>query len=188
MGDGGAALAHSGGGAGLVIGALAELAVTGSEEDLPLAGMGYGALGGWLLGATTAMHIDPPANRVLTIDLGLALGGLAGASAASPLLFDENSPGEVRGWAAAAGGGMLAGGAVAWYLSRDEPTLPDEADKPEQERDATAFVYRWGMVQPVVLGGPMVRPTTPARTGLPMGMGQARLPAAPGLGWHAILW
>ena len=117
--------------------------------------------------------------------LAPALGGLAGASAASPLLFDENSPGEVRGWAAAAGGGMLAGGAVAWYLSRDEPTEPAPS---EAERDATALVYQWGVVQPVVLGGPMVRRTTPARTGLPGGVGQARLPAAPGLGWHAILW
>ena len=185
MGDGGATLAHSGGGAGLMIGALAELVVTGSEEKVPLAGMGYGALGGWLLGATAAMHIDPPADRVLTIDLGLALGGLAGASAASPLLFDENSPSEVRGWAAAAGGGMLAGGAVAWYLSRDEPTEPAS---PQAERDATALVYRWGVVQPVVLGGTMIRPKAPARTGLPVGVGESRLPAAPGLGWHAILW
>jgi hypothetical protein len=185
MGYGGASLAHSGGGAGLVVGALTELAVTGSEEEVPLSGMGYGALGGWLLGTSAAMLIRPPADRVLTIDLGIVLGGLAGASAASPLLFDETTPNDVRGWAAAAGGGMLAGGAVAWYLTRDDS---DPEPAPDEPTDATALVYRWGSVHPLVLGGPAVRPSGPAQSGLPAGVGEARMPAAPGLGWYGVLW
>lgn len=185
MGDGGATLAHSGGGAGLVVGALAELAVTGSEEDVPLAGMGYGAMAGWLIGATSAVHIRPPADQVLTIDLGVVLGGLAGASAASPLLFDETSAAEVRGWVAAASGGMLAGGVVAWYLSRDdEATASDRSSGAEGSR----LVYRMGIPQPALIGAPVPSTTAAGHADLEAALRRTRWSAAPGLEWHGVLW
>jgi len=133
MGDGGAVLAHSGGALGLIVGGLGEFAVSGDTETLPFGGTGYGAAAGWLLasGAATLWHPDP--GRVLLIDLGLLLGGLVGASAASPLLFDEPNTDKTRGWVAATGGGLVAGGVVAaWLSSPDEP-------EPAQQTSSTAL-------------------------------------------------
>lgn len=125
MDAGGAVLAHSGGATGMVVGGLAELAVTGNNDDFPFGGMGYGAAGGWLAASAAAMLFEPEASDVLVVDLGLLLGGLAGASAASPLLFDEPSDDKTRGWVAATGGGLLLGGAAAlFFLPDDEPPPP----------------------------------------------------------------
>jgi hypothetical protein len=146
MGDGGAVLAHSGGALGLIVGGLTEFAVTGVSDEVPFAGMGYGAATGWLLASTTAIHFHPDAIRTLTIDLGIALGGLAGASAASPLLFEEPSPDKTRGWVAATGGGLIAGGVLAWWLSR-----PDDAS----EARAPAWL-RYAIPRPTLVG---VRPS-----------------------------
>lgn len=189
MGDGGAALAHTGGGVGTVIGGLAELATTGSDENVPLAGMGYGAMAGWLVGSATAIHIHPPADRVLTISVGTALGGLAGASAASPLLFDEASPGEVRGWVGAAGGGLIAGAGIAWYLSEDDPEQADDADESEPRGHPRDVVYQWGLVQPALITMPASRPLSheEGRQADPTPL-EARLPPAAGVRWQAVLW
>ena len=83
IGDGSAALAHSGAGVGMAYGALTEVAVRGSASELPLAGMGYGAMGGWLVASSAAMLFEPSVSTVALVDLGAGLGGLVGASAAS---------------------------------------------------------------------------------------------------------
>lgn len=125
MNDGGAVLAHSGGAGGLVIGGLTELAVTGDTETLPLAGLGYGAAGGWLVASAAATLFRPRAVDVLVLDLGGLLGGLAGASAASPLLFEKPTVDKTRGWVAATGGGLLAGTVTAaFFLPGTSETTP----------------------------------------------------------------
>src|SRR5262249_23656087 len=108
MGDGGAVVAHSGGGLGLVFGGLTELfarAKPGEEgEDIfktPFAGMGYGAVLGWLGGEALATTVLFRPSRVFAVDLGAVLGGLGGAALGSPLLFNEPSATSQRAWLAA---------------------------------------------------------------------------------------
>ncbi len=126
MESGGAVLAHSGGALGLGFGALTEWFARGSTRDTPFAGMGYGAALGWLAAAgaaTTRVHLSP--MRVLSIDLGAVLGGLAGAALASPLVFDGPSSSDTRGWVAAIGGGALLGaGAALWITRAEKPPTP----------------------------------------------------------------
>ena len=97
----------------------------------------------WLLASATAVHFHPDAVRTLTIDLGILLGGLAGASAASPLLFENVTPAKTRGWVAATGGGLVTGGVLAWWLSR-----PDE---PAEEKSAW---LRYAVPRPALIGTP----------------------------------
>jgi hypothetical protein len=185
MGDGGAALALSGGGAGMLLGGMAEMMVTGSDEAVPLSGMGYGAMGGWLVGAATAIHLHPDASQVLAIDLGVLLGTAGGAAAASPLLLDSPSPAEVRGWIGAAFGGMAAGTALAAWLSSSSPEPEEEAPVPGEPEQV---VVRWGLPMPTILVGsvPSERPSlTPS--GLPRRSDARREPAL-GVAWSAELW
>ncbi|MEM9692035.1 MAG: hypothetical protein AAGA56_05800, partial [Myxococcota bacterium] len=119
MKAGGTVLAHSGGGLGVAVGGLVDFGISGSTEGVPLAGMGYGAAGGWLLASSSAMLFEPRAKAVLIVDLGFLLGGLAGASAASPLLLEDPTADEVRGWVGAAGGGAIAGGVVSLFFLPD---------------------------------------------------------------------
>ncbi len=158
MGDGGAALAHSGGALGLLVGGLAEFAESGKSDEVPHAGMGYGAMGGWLLASALAITYHPDVVQMLTLDVGLLLGGLAGASAASPLLFDEVTADKTRGWVAATGGGMLAGGAIAWWLSLDDDSPADHA-----AGAAARFVSQVGVPLPGIIGLPL----TPGELGQP---------------------
>jgi hypothetical protein len=161
MGDGGAAFAHSGGATGLVVGGLAEMAITGLSDVVPLTGMGYGSAVGWLLASSAAVYFRPDPARVLAVDLGLLLGGLAGASAASPLLVaDDVTHERVAGWVAASGSGLVAGGILAWWLSRPSEPLPEE----------TAELLR--TVLPV-----------PAMIGTPASVGEISA-AGPGLSWQ----
>lgn len=143
MNDGGAVLAHSGGAGGLVIGGLTELAVTGDTETLPLAGLGYGAAGGWLLASASATLFRPNAVDVLILDLGGLLGGLAGASAASPLLFEKPTVDKTRGWVGATGGGIVAGTVTAAFF------LPDGDDAARAREPATGWRY---VPQPSLVG------------------------------------
>lgn len=128
MSNGGAVLAHSGGGLGLAFGGLTEWLVRGDARRLPLAGMGYGAALGWLAAAgaaTTRVHLVPV--RILSIDLGAVLGGLAGAAIASPLVFDGPTSTQTRGWVSAIGGGALLGAGVAAWITRGAKPAKNDA-------------------------------------------------------------
>jgi hypothetical protein len=121
MSEGGALLAHSGGGLGLVLGGLAELAAEGDIYRVPFAGMGYGAGLGWLAAAAAATVVDVSPPRVLAIDLGGIVGGLGGAALGSPLLFGEPTAGQQRAWLGITAGGSLLGAGFAWYMTRGAP-------------------------------------------------------------------
>ncbi len=112
MSDGDAAIAHSGGGLGLLIGSLVELGARGDLRQVPFSGMGYGAGLGWLGAAAlaTQLHVDP--LRVVAVDGGFAIGGLAGAALASPLLLGASSQGRQRAWVGVTAGSAVAGGAA----------------------------------------------------------------------------
>jgi hypothetical protein len=128
VGEGSAVLAHSGGGFGLALGGLTELAVRGDVSQTPFTGMGYGAGLGWLAAAAIATHVEVSASRVLAVDLGALLGGLGGAALASPLMFGTTGPDRRRGWLGATAGASLLGGGMAWYISRS--SSPRNGPKP----------------------------------------------------------
>ncbi|MEZ4219541.1 MAG: hypothetical protein R3B13_01340 [Polyangiaceae bacterium] len=141
MGEGGATLTHSGGAFGLLLGGATQLAIEGTTESTPTRGMGYGAGAGVVVfGAlATKFYISP--SRVLLIDLGATLGGLTGAAATSPLVFgDERTEGKNRAFLASVGAGVIAGGTVAYLMTRPGPSKP-------REPNPTAAVRPWaGMV------------------------------------------
>lgn len=122
MSDGGALMAHSGGGLGVVLGGLTEVAARGEFETTPFAGMGYGAAFGWLAAAAAATQARPPPSRVLAVDLGALLGGLGGAALGSPLVFDAPNEDQQRAWVGATAGGLLVGAGVAWFVTRTDET------------------------------------------------------------------
>jgi len=124
MSEGGALLAHSGGGIGLVLGGVTEALVRGDIGGLPMAGMGYGAGLGWLGAAALATQLQPSASRMAAVDLGALLGGLGGAALGSPLLFGDPTPTQQRAWVGMIGGMTFVGATVGYFLSRpktDEP-------------------------------------------------------------------
>src|SRR5580693_3781950 len=117
--EGGAALTHSGAALGLVIGSFVEFSYKGSTTSSPFTGAGIGSLVGLVGAGTTALFTRLSASRVLLVDLGTGLGGLAGAATGSPLIFQTVTPARTQGFVAATLGGMLVGGATAWFLTRD---------------------------------------------------------------------
>lgn len=119
--QGGAALAHSGGAFGALLGGLTELALHGSTDRTPRQGMGIGAGAGTVLAGALALQLRPSASRVLLVDLGASLGALTGAAAASPLLLvDEESghPSRTRLWLASIVTGTIAGGVLGVWATR----------------------------------------------------------------------
>jgi hypothetical protein len=68
----------------------------------------------------TQVTVSP--SRVLLIDVGVGGGALLGAAAASPLIFQNLTKGNTRGWLSATIGGSVLGGALTWWLTRDTPT------------------------------------------------------------------
>ncbi len=122
MSEGGALMAHSGGGFGLVFGGLTEMFARGDLGRIPLAGMGYGAGLGWLGFAAAATLLKARPSRVLAVNLGAIVGGLGGAALASPLLFDDPTAPESRAWLSITAGSSLLGAGLAWYISRDRPS------------------------------------------------------------------
>jgi hypothetical protein len=127
MGEGGATLSHSGGAFGLFFGGLTQLAIEGSTDDTPTLGMGYGAGAGVLVAGALATQIHVTSSRVLLVDLGIALGGLGGAAAASPLVFgDEVTEPENRLWIGSIAVGALAGGAVTYWITEPSSTRGDQ--------------------------------------------------------------
>jgi hypothetical protein len=119
MDDGDAALAHSGGALGLAYGAAAEYLVNGSTSGTPYTGMGYGAAIGLVGAGVLATQVSLSPSRMLLIDVGAGGGALLGAAAASPLVFENQTEANVRGWVSATVAGSVVGGGLAWWLTRD---------------------------------------------------------------------
>jgi hypothetical protein len=118
--EGGATLTHSGAAFGLLAGGAVEMFYRGTTTNIePYTGMGWGTGIGVLASGTIASLITVSQSRVLMIDVGLGGGALLGAAAASPLLFEHVTESSQRGWLAATVAGSLAGGATAWWLTRD---------------------------------------------------------------------
>jgi hypothetical protein len=68
-------------------------------------------------------------SRALLVDAGAGLGALAGAAAASPLLFENVTEVKTRAFLAATAGGTLLGGGLTWFLTRDTSS-PKKASLP----------------------------------------------------------
>jgi hypothetical protein len=126
MDDGDATLAHSGGALGLLMGGTLEWLGRGSTTVTPYRGTGYGAAVGIVGAGILATGVTLSPSRVVLIDLGVGGGALVGAATASPLILQDptifQSPnqgqGKTRGWLAATIGGSLAGGGLAFWLTR----------------------------------------------------------------------
>jgi hypothetical protein len=118
--EGDAVLVNSGAAMGLGLGAIGDFFYAGDiETHTPYTGAGYGTAIGLLAGGALATVVTASPSRVMLIDLGAGLGAAAGAAAGSPLVFEDVTPQKTRGFLAATAGGMLAGGAVTWLLTRD---------------------------------------------------------------------
>jgi hypothetical protein len=130
MDEGDAMLAHSGGAIGMFFGAVGELTYRGNTTDVtPFTGMGYGAAIGLVAAEALATQVTASPSRVLLIDVGVGGGALLGAAAASPLIFDNITENKTRWWLASTMGGGLAGGAVAWFLTRSAWTTKNSSWK-----------------------------------------------------------
>src|SRR5262249_2488912 len=140
MSDGGALLAHSGGGVGLVLGGVTEALVRGDVMHTPLAGMGYGAALGWMASAAIATQVRPATARVVAVDLGALLGGLGGAAIASPLVFGQPTPNQQRAFVGAIGGATLAGGIITWIVTR--PSAKRASKTPRSSADPHGYTGR----------------------------------------------
>jgi hypothetical protein len=121
MDEGDAALTHSGGALGMFLGGLGELAYRGATtaDVTPYTGAGYGTAIGLVAAGTIAEFVQVSPSRVMLVDLGAGLGALAGAAAGSPLVFQDVTEAKARGFALATLGGAVAGGGIAWLLTRD---------------------------------------------------------------------
>jgi hypothetical protein len=121
MDEGDAALTHSGGALGMFLGGLGELAYRGATtaDVTPYTGAGYGTAIGLVAAGTIAEFVQVSPSRVMLVDLGTGLGALAGAAAGSPLVFQDVTEAKARGFALATLGGAVAGGGIAWLLTRD---------------------------------------------------------------------
>jgi hypothetical protein len=123
--EGDAAIAHSGGAMGLLLGSLVDMTIASDTEHVPWHGMGYGSGIGVLVGGIAATQLHLSSSRVTFIDMAAGLGALGGAAAASPLLFaDDNivSDNRQRLWLGAIGVSTLVGGALGVYLTRHMTT------------------------------------------------------------------
>jgi len=153
MSDGGAVLAHSGGGLGMLFGGLAEMGVEGDLDFVPKAGMGYGAAVGWASTSVMALHLEPTPSRILVMDLGAVLGALGGAALGSPLLFDEPTATQQRAWLGVTAGAAVAGGTIGLLWGDEEPRDSHEPVGPSRPP-------MWSVERPV-LGVIGHSPSTP---------------------------
>lgn len=129
MSEGGALLTHSGGAFGLVLGGMTELAIRDNgPSQTPYRGLGIGTAAGVLLAGAAATRLQVEPSRVLIIDLGAGLGGLAGAAAASPFIVRDRTEGGDRAFLLTTMGTTIAGGVAAWLWTRKSaPTPPATA-------------------------------------------------------------
>ncbi len=133
MSEGGAALTHSGGAFGMLLGGITQLTYEGRTDATPTRGMGYGTGIGVLVAGAVATQIHVAPSRVLLVDLGGMLGGLTGAAAASPLVFGDNkTPGKDRAWLASFAGGTVAGAAVSYFLTRPKARHAGDETTPDR--------------------------------------------------------
>lgn len=116
--DGSALVAHTGGVFGMAFGAFVDLTVRGDTHVIPYAGLGYGAVLGWLGAATLALQVHPPAMRVLAVDVGTTLAGLAGAAIASPLMGGHPGADRQRAFLGVTAGAALVGTVTSVLLTR----------------------------------------------------------------------
>jgi hypothetical protein len=138
--EGDAVLVNSGAALGLGFGALADFFYAGDIENrTPYTGAGYGTAIGLVAGGTIATFAQVSPSRVLLIDLGSGLGAAAGAALGSPLVFENVTQEKTRGFVAATAGGMLIGGGVAWWLTRERGPAPATAPPPKTEARVVPF-------------------------------------------------
>jgi hypothetical protein len=121
MDDGDAMLVHSGGALGLLLGGASELLYEGqtTAQLTPRSGMGYGTALGVLAAGALATRVTVSPSRVLLIDVGAGGGALLGAAAGSPLIFQNATASNTRGWLTTTIAGSVVGGLAAWWLTRD---------------------------------------------------------------------
>ena len=121
-----AALAHSGGAFGVLLGGLTEGLVDPGLEEPPLRGIGYGSAAGVVLAGALAPIVDASPSRVLFVDLSASLGALTGAAVAAPALLvgDEVSDGRRQVVFASVIGGAVLGGALGIWITDDAPPAP----------------------------------------------------------------
>ena len=112
---------HSGAGIGLGLGALTDFFYRGTLERTPYTGSGFGSAIGLLLGGTLSTLVEVSPSRLLLVDLGAGVGAAAGAALGSPLVFQNLTETKTRGFLAATFTGTVAGGAIAWSLTRSHP-------------------------------------------------------------------
>lgn len=128
MDEGDALLAHSGGAFGTFVGSLVDLAVRGTTTNVtPSTGAGVGAAIGVVGAGTLASFVQVSPTRMILIDTGGALGALAGAAAASPLIVQDVSQTKSRAFLAATLGGTAIGGTLGWFFTRDKDAKPTGA-------------------------------------------------------------
>ena len=152
MDEGDAVLVHSGAALGFVLGGGSELfyrGTTDTKQVKPYTGAGLGAAIGVVGSGALATFVTISPSRALLIDLGTGLGGLGGAAAASPLVFDDLNETKSRGFLAITAGAALVGGGVAWYLTRNS-----DSEKPKPPPPA-------GAVRAVPFGGVIGQSATP---------------------------
>lgn len=149
--DGGMLLTQSSAALGTFVGGLIEILAVGPRDPIerptPL-GWGFGSSIGFGTGAFFATFLKVAPSRVLLVDLGLALGALAGAAIASPLIVDHLDPDKTRGWVVATLAGTVLGGGAAFFFTRNI--------KPAQT------AWRYGTPWAGVVGTPLKDGVAPA--------------------------
>ena len=143
MSEGDAAMAHSGGGFGFLLGGIAQAFVRGDVGTVPMAGAGYGAGLGWLGAAALSLHVRPSTARVVGVDLGALMGALGGAALGSPLLLDAPTVTQQRVWLGMTGGMAIVGGAIGWFVTR--PKSP-ASTKPVKNADVQLPLPVFGLL------------------------------------------
>jgi hypothetical protein len=121
-----AALTHSGGAFGTLLGGLTEALVRGELSEAPLRGIGYGSAAGVLVAGALAPTLETSSSRVLFVDLSASLGALTGAALATPVLLvgDDANQERSRIWFASVMAGTLLGGTLGLWMTRHDTQAP----------------------------------------------------------------